>query len=65
MIDEETERAVAGWVKLGDQVVGSAATNPQAETCARCGSKDRVLGNGEQPLCARCYLERGEEHSAA
>jgi hypothetical protein len=63
MIDEETERAVAGWVKLGDQVVGVGAT--QSDACARCGSKDRVLGHGEQPLCARCYLERGEEHSAA
>jgi hypothetical protein len=64
MIDEETERAVAGWVKLGDQVVG-ADTSPQSEACARCGSKDRVLGRGNEPLCARCYLERGEEHSTA
>lgn len=62
MIDEETERAVAGWVKLGDQVAGQPKGT--AETCTRCGSRDRVLARGEQPLCARCYLEGGEQAAA-
>ena len=60
VIDEETERAVAGWVKLGDQVAGIKSDEP-AQACARCGSSDRVLARGEQPLCARCYLESGEQ----
>jgi len=60
MIDEETERAVAGWVKLGDHVAG-IENRPAPQACSRCGSNYRVLGRGEQTLCARCYLESGEQ----
>jgi len=59
VIDEESERAVARWVYLGDQVVGSVATVEERPSCGRCGATSRVLDRGEQALCARCYLERG------
>lgn len=56
MIDEETERAVAGWVRLADQV--SRRSAPEARvSCAQCGSRDRVLDRADPALCARCYLE--------
>ena len=58
MIDEETERAVAGWVWLGDQVTRRDRTDGTT-SCSSCGSTFRVLGRGRQALCARCYLERG------
>ena len=59
VIDDETERAVAGWVRLGDQLTGRQTADERA-SCARCGSTDRVLDRGQQALCARCYLERGD-----
>ena len=59
MIDEESERAVARWVRLGDQVAGSAPAIEERPFCGRCGTKIRVLDGSEQALCARCYLERG------
>lgn len=59
VIDEETERAVAGWVRLGDRMAGQRATDDRAR-CARCGSGHRVLGYGSHALCAHCYLERGD-----
>lgn len=58
MIDEETERAVAGWVRLGDRVAGQRPADDRTR-CARCGSSHRVLGHGTNALCAHCYLERG------
>lgn len=58
MIDEETERAVESWVRLGDQVIHGPSADDLAE-CARCGSRDRVLGQDDEAVCARCYLERG------
>jgi hypothetical protein len=60
MIDEETERAVAGWVRLGDRMTDRRALDDRAR-CSRCGSVNRVLGRGPHVLCAHCYLERGEE----
>ncbi len=60
VIDEETERAVEQWVRLGDRLIEGRRTDEQAPACARCGSVYHVLGEGDQALCARCYLERGE-----
>ncbi|HEY6957747.1 MAG TPA: hypothetical protein VI814_02885 [Candidatus Limnocylindria bacterium] len=63
MIDEETERTVEQWVRLGDRLIEGRAPDDREPTCVRCGSRYHVLGEGEQPLCARCYLERGEAAS--
>ena len=60
MIDEQTERAVEQWVRLGDRLIDTRTPGEQAPACTRCGSGYRVLGEGQQALCARCYLESGE-----
>jgi hypothetical protein len=58
LIDDESERAVSRWVRLGDQVSGRPAPDLRAE-CVRCGTTDKVLGRGDEALCAHCYLESG------
>ncbi len=58
MIDPETERAVAGWMRLSDDVTGERTADERAR-CERCDSTYLVLRGGEHPLCAHCYLERG------
>jgi hypothetical protein len=57
-IDEESERAVSRWVRLGDQMSGRPPPEERTQ-CARCGSIDNVLDRGKQALCAHCYLENG------
>ena len=59
VIDEESERAVMRWVRLGDKVAGHQAAGEDRPSCVRCGTTYRVLDGGAQALCARCYLERG------
>ena len=56
MIDRETERAVAAWVRLGDQTTGRPTADGRS-SCAHCGSRDFVLDRGREALCARCFLE--------
>jgi hypothetical protein len=63
VIDQETERAVERWVRLGDLVSGRKTADERA-TCARCGSRERILDKGSDAVCARCYLERGEPSAA-
>ena len=59
VIDRETERAVAAWVRLGDQTSGRPTPDGRT-SCARCGSRDFVLDRGKEALCARCFLESEE-----
>jgi hypothetical protein len=63
VIDLETERAVARWVRLGDQLSGRQTADERG-ACARCGSRDRLLDRGKAAYCARCYLERGDPSAA-
>jgi hypothetical protein len=58
VVDDETVRAVRGWVRLADEVAGGVKARNLA--CASCGSSDDVLEREERPLCARCYLEKGD-----
>ena len=58
MIDEESERAVERWVRLGDKASGRQEPDGEA-TCAKCGSTHHVLDREKQALCAHCYLESG------
>jgi hypothetical protein len=58
VIDDESERAVSRWVRLGDQVTGRPLPDDQAQ-CESCGTTDNVLDHDEHALCAHCYLEKG------
>jgi ribosomal protein S27AE len=54
LIDRDSERAVSGWVRLADEVVGR---NPEEGRCDRCGRVGAVSRHGERRFCARCILE--------
>jgi protein-arginine kinase activator protein McsA len=61
--DEEAERAVERWVRLGDDVVtgkkGGEREDNASRSCAACGTTFNVLASNNRALCARCFLERG------
>jgi protein-arginine kinase activator protein McsA len=64
-IDDETERAVERWVRLADELV-AGKTGGQRQTviprlCTACGRTFHINAEDTRPLCARCYLERGED----
>jgi protein-arginine kinase activator protein McsA len=54
MIDRDSERAVAGWVRLGDTVVGRKTEEGR---CDQCGRTVEVSKDDGRQLCARCFLE--------
>jgi protein-arginine kinase activator protein McsA len=61
--DEEAERAVERWVRLGDDVVrgkmGGERDDKASRACAACGTTFNILASDNRALCARCFLERG------
>lgn len=61
--DEEAERAVERWVRLGDEVVtgkmGGERDMTSKRACAACGTTFNILASDNRALCARCFLERG------
>jgi len=61
--DEEAERAVERWVRLGDEVVtgkmGGDRDDKATRACTGCGTKLNILASDDSALCARCFLERG------
>jgi hypothetical protein len=61
--DEEAERAVERWVRLGDEVVvgrkGGERKEDGTRACASCGTSFHVLASDDSAFCARCFLERG------
>jgi protein-arginine kinase activator protein McsA len=61
--DEEAERAVERWVRLGDEVVvgkkGGQREDEVMRACASCGTTFHVLASDDRAFCARCFLERG------
>jgi protein-arginine kinase activator protein McsA len=61
--DEEAERAVERWVRLGDDVVtgkkGGERDDSASRSCAACGTTFNILASNNRALCARCFLERG------
>jgi len=61
--DEEAERAVERWVRLGDDVVtgkmGGERDDKSSRSCAACGTTFNILASDNRALCARCFLERG------
>jgi hypothetical protein len=61
--DQEAERAVERWVRLGDEVVtgkkGGQRDDPAKRACTACGTTLNFLASDAGGLCARCFLERG------
>jgi protein-arginine kinase activator protein McsA len=61
--DEEAERAVERWVRLGDEVVtgkaGGQRENNATRACTACGTTFNILASDSRALCARCFLEKG------
>jgi protein-arginine kinase activator protein McsA len=61
--DEEAERAVERWVRLGDEVVtgkmGGERGDKATRACTACGTTFNILASDDRALCARCFLERG------
>jgi formylmethanofuran dehydrogenase subunit E len=54
MIDKESEKAIIGWLRLGDRLTGRKAVEGR---CDRCG-ETRYLAEVEiEPICAACYLD--------
>jgi protein-arginine kinase activator protein McsA len=61
--DEDAERAVERWVRIGDEVVtgkmGGERDMAAKRSCAACGTTFNILASDDRALCARCFLERG------
>jgi len=61
--DEEAERAIERWVRLGDDVVtgkmGGERDDSSSRSCTACGTTFNILASNNRALCARCFLERG------
>jgi protein-arginine kinase activator protein McsA len=61
--DEDAERAVERWVRLGDEVMtgkmGGERDLSAKRSCAACGTTFNILASDNRALCARCFLERG------
>jgi hypothetical protein len=55
MIDLESERAVTGWLRLGDRLTGR---KPVQGRCERCGESRYLTEVDMRRLCARCSLAR-------
>jgi hypothetical protein len=56
MIDKESERAVTGWLRLGDRVAGR---KPIDGRCDRCGGTGYLSLVDRERLCAQCLLNGG------
>jgi len=54
MIDKESERAVTGWLRLGDRVTGR---KPLEGRCDRCHETGYLSEVGGERICASCCLE--------
>ena len=54
MIDQESERTVSGWLRLGDRLTGRKAVEGR---CDRCGERRYLAEDDRERICAACYLE--------
>ena len=61
--DEEAERAVERWIRLGDEVVtgkaGGERHDEATRACTACGTTFNILASDDRALCARCFLRTG------
>jgi hypothetical protein len=54
VIDEESARAITGWLRLGDRAVGRESIEGR---CDQCGGTGYLSHDAQRRVCARCYLE--------
>jgi hypothetical protein len=54
MIDQESERAVVTWLRLGDRVAGRKPIDGRCDRCRGTGYLSLVES---EHICARCYLD--------
>jgi protein-arginine kinase activator protein McsA len=60
--DDEAERAVERWVRMGDELVAGKTGGQRDKTtraCAECGATFNTIAADDRALCAGCFLERG------
>ena len=54
VIDKESERAVTGWLRLGDRMTGR---KPVEGNCDRCHQIGYLSEADSERICASCCLE--------
>ena len=54
VIDQDSERAVSGWLRLGDRLTGREPLDGRCDRCAGTGYLSLIENTR---LCARCYLD--------
>jgi hypothetical protein len=54
MIDQDSERVVTAWLRLGDRIAG---VKPIDGRCGRCGGTGYLSLVDDRRLCPRCYLD--------
>jgi hypothetical protein len=54
VIDDESARAIATWLRLGDRFAGRKSIEGK---CDRCGATANLNQAGRLRLCAKCYIE--------
>jgi hypothetical protein len=60
--DDEAQRAVERWVRMGDELVAGKTggqLDSSARACAECGKAFSTIATDARALCAGCLLERG------
>lgn len=65
--DDEAERAVERWVRMGDELVAGKTggqRNKVTRACAECGATFNTVANDDRALCAGCFLERGTSRTS-
>ena len=65
--DDEAERAVERWFRMGDEMVAGKTGGQRAKVaraCAECGTTFSTLANDDRALCAGCFLERGTSRTS-
>jgi hypothetical protein len=55
VIDNESERAVTGWLRLGDHLIGRKRIEGRCDRYAETGYLSLL---DKERLCAKCLLDR-------
>jgi hypothetical protein len=60
VIDEESARAITGWLRLGDKAAGRESIEGR---CEQCGGTGYLSHDAKRRVCARCYLDGAAANS--